>query len=125
MRLAAFLLALIAAVHFGYPLLAASYADPEEAGRVIFYAARGVEGTALFLLVGLFARRRVVWAVCLWGAVEESQSAICQLAIGIEKAPAHEMFEGICGKGYYMMGLIAVAALATRILDREKKDGVA
>lgn len=118
MRLAAFLLLLVAMTHFSYPYLAAGYAHPGEAERVWFYILRGIEGTALFVLVGLLAGRRMVWAVCAAGAIEESQTSICQLAIGIETAPAHSAFEGICGKGYYMMGLIVALVLAVSLADK-------
>lgn len=125
MRLAALLLALIAATHYGYPILASHYANPEEASRVWFYVLRGLEGTALFVLVGLLARRSLVWLVCIWGAVEEGQTAACQLAIGIETAPTHALFEGICGHGYYAVGLAAIAILAVKILDKGGQNGMA
>lgn len=125
MRLAAILLLIVAMVHYSYAPLSTGFADSDQAGRGIFYVCRGLGGTALFLLVGLRDKRVLVWLVCAWGACEEAQTAVCGLASGVGEMPAVELFEGLCGKGYYTMGLIAMGILAAKILDKgDKRDGV-
>lgn len=115
MRLAALLLAVVAAVHYGYEPLAQYYADPARAAKGLFYILRGVEGFVLFLLIGLLAGSRMVWLVALWGAAEEGQSAVCQLAIGVVNRRPYEPFQGICGNGWYMAGIVIAAWLALMI----------
>lgn len=119
MRLAAVLLCMIAFTHYGYdPVAGALYAaDQQRAARALFYVFRGAEGLALFALVGLLARRRAVWFACVWGMVEEGETAACRLAVGIENAPGYEMFSGLCGTGWYWVGLFWGLMLAAMLLD--------
>lgn len=124
MRLPVILLVLIAFTHYGYEILASAYQDQGAAARAIFYALRGVEGTALFVVVGLLARRPLVWLVCLWGAAEEAQTTTCRLARGIENVPGYESFQGLCGSPWYTVGLMAAAGLAVHILDKGDKNGL-
>lgn len=122
MRLAAILMLLVAGTHYGYdPIAAAFYKDQTAAARALFYAFRGIEGAALFLVVGLLARRPLVLAVCLWGVLEEGQTAVCRLARGIENVPVHEAFQGLCGSPMYGLGLMIAACLAIYWLDRGTK----
>jgi len=111
-RLAAILLALIALVHYSYDLWAMGYANQAQAARNIFYILRGVGGAVLFCIVGLLSRRTVVLAVCLFGAFEESQTAVCGLARGIDSLPGYEAFVGLCGQPMYTIGLWALVCLA-------------
>jgi len=120
-RLAAILLVLVASVHYGYEPLALYYEDQAGAARAIFYALRGIEGAALFLVVGLLARKPLVFAVCMWGAFEESQTAVCRLARGIGEVPKYEAFEGLCGNPMYTIGLMIAAGLAIHLLDNNRK----
>jgi hypothetical protein len=124
-RLPVILLVLIAGTHYFYEILASAYQDQGAAARAIFYALRGIEGAALFVVIGLLARRPLVWLVCLWGAFEESQTAVCRLARGIDNVPGYEAFQGLCGNGWYTLGLMAMAGLAGHMLDKGDKNGVA
>src|SRR5574341_1141423 len=95
MRLAAILLLLVAMTHYAYPVVATLYPDADRAARALFYVARGFEGVALFGLIGILVRQPLVWAMCLWGAVEEGQTAVCRLAAGIGQPVKTEPFEGL------------------------------
>lgn len=71
-RVAVALGCIVAATHYGY------FLAPVELWETWFYVLRGVEGTALFLLLArVFHRHWPVVAVCLFGAVEEAQTALC------------------------------------------------
>jgi hypothetical protein len=120
-RLAALLLILIAATHDGYEPLAQFYEDPDRAARALFYIFRGMEGAILFMLVGLLARQRLVWLVCAWGFYEEGSTAVCRLSAGVVKPVEHHQFEGICGNGWYMAGVLVAAGLALMIHDNKDK----
>lgn len=121
MRLAAILLLLVAMTHYAYPVVATLYPDADRAARALFYVARGFEGVALFGLIGILVRQPLVWAMCLWGAVEEGQTAVCRLAAGIGQPVKTEPFEGLCGNGLYQIGLVALLWLGVSILDRDEK----
>ena len=118
MRLAAFLLLLVAGCHYGYDVLALNYADPVQAGKAWFYILRGIEGAALFGIIAALDRHPLVFVVCLFGMVEESQTAICRVARPIAEAPAVEAFTGLCGSPWFLAWLFAAAALAAWIIDK-------
>lgn len=120
MRLAALLLAVIALCHYAYEPLAQQYDNPARAAAAIFYILRGMEGAILYLLVGLLAGHRLVWLLCIWGSFEEGESAVCQLAIGVVNRRPYEPFQGICGNGYYMFGIVIAGWLALLIHDYNK-----
>lgn len=124
MRLAALLLLLVAIVHYSYDILAMGYADQAQAARNIFYVLRGVGGAVLFCIVGLLSRRVLVWMACALGAFEETQTAACGLAVGIDGSPGYEAFQGLCGSPWYTLGLMAIAGLAVHILDKGDKNGL-
>lgn len=111
-RLAVVLLVLVAGTHYGHAPLAALFDDPDAASRALFYAFRGVEGTALFALVGLLSRHPAVWAVCLWGVFEESQTAICRIGAGIGSDAGVDLFAGLCGPDWYWGGVVIAALFA-------------
>lgn len=75
--LAALLLCLIAAVHYGPELAAQAYTEPEATRRAIYYVARSFEGATQYALIALLAlavldRRRKQEALSLWwGRAEE------------------------------------------------------
>jgi len=121
MRLAAILLALIALVHYSYDILASGYADQAQAARNIFYILRGVGGAVLFGIVGILSRRTLVLAVCLFGVFEESQTAVCGLARGVDDVPGYSAFVGLCGEPMYAVGLVIAIGLAAHLLDKIRK----
>jgi hypothetical protein len=121
MRLAMLLLALVAGCHYLYDPLSLLYEKQAAAAPAIFYILRGIEGAALFAIIATLRKSPMVLAVCAWGMYEESQTAICRLSRGIANQPAYGIFEGICGRGWYSIGLIVALALATLCLDRENK----
>lgn len=120
MRLAALLLALVTLTHYGYSPLAEGHEDAARAARAWFYVLRGLEGVILFGLVGILARRPLVWLVCLWGALEEGETAVCRLAIGIGNAPGYAPFQGLCGPGWYIFGALVAAAIALNLHDNKR-----
>lgn len=118
MRLAIALLFLVSITHYGYSPLSLGHADPQYTAQAWFYILRGLEGSCLFLVCGVLARNALVTAVCLWGFVEESQTAICRLASGVEARPQVDLFSGLCGAEFYWLGIIAALALALTFADR-------
>lgn len=122
MRLAAFLLVLVAVTHYLYPVLSLGHADPQYTAQAWFYALRGLEGAALFLVCGLLARHALVTAVCAWGFLEEAQTSICRLAAGVDERPFVEAFSGLCGTEMYWLGIAAAALLASKIARGQKNE---
>lgn len=118
MRLAALLLMIVAATHYGYEPLALLYEDREFAARSIFYAARGIEGVALFGLVWVLARGYLVGLVCAWGAIEEGQTAACRVASGLDHHVTVNAWAGLCGADFYWFGLIVAGCLAVAMLEK-------
>lgn len=117
--LAIALLLLIVGTHYGYAPLAVAFDDTDAAARALFYIFRGIEGTALFALIGLMSQHPAVMAVCLWGAVEESQTAVCRLGAGIDSdASAIGLFAGLCGPGWYWGGVVIAAMFAVWVAYR-------
>lgn len=118
MRLAAIILCMVAFTHYGYDHLAALYPEPARVTGALFYVLRGLEGVALFLVVGLLSRSWWVVAACLWGAVEEGQTAVCRLAAGIDVKPSVPLFSGLCGQDAYWLGIVVAAVIAIAMLDK-------
>lgn len=118
MRLAAIILCMVAFTHYGVDHVAAAYPEPTRVTGAIFYVFRGLEGVALFSLVGLLSRSWWVVAACLWGALEEGQTAVCRLAAGINVKPAVPLFSGLCGTDAYWLGIIVAAVIAIAMLDK-------
>ena len=114
--LAALLLLSVALCHYGYDPLAQLFGGTGYAARNLFYCLRGFEGVVLFATIGVLAKRPSVSVVCLWGLLEEGQTAACRIAKGIG-APnkTHETFVGLCGNGAYSMGLFVAGLLALAI----------
>ncbi len=124
MRLSAILLALIALTHYGYEPIASLFGQ-QATQSSIFYILRGYEGLALFAFIGILARRVDVAAVCVWGMVEEGQTAICRLAVGLTSQVSVPPYTGVCGRGMYWIGIVAAALLAlfvARELKNERND---
>lgn len=126
--LAALLLLVVAVTHYGYDLLAAGYADAQAAAKAWFYILRGAGGVVLFAVVLLQAWRRwgraalIVALPCIWGMVEEGQTAACRLGRPIAEAPGHELFSGLCGSDWYWLGVVAAAVIGGMILDYRGRD---
>lgn len=110
--LAVALLLLVAVTHFGYELIADHYHDHEVAAKAWFYLFRGIEGAALFLAVAALSKSAAVIAVCAFGAFEESMTAACRASKPIAGLPGYTPFEGLCGAGWYYVGLIALGIVA-------------
>lgn len=110
--LAVALLLLVAVTHFGHELIAGHYQDHEAAAKAWFYTLRGVEGAALFLAVAALSRSAAVIAVCSLGAFEESMTAACRASKPIAGLPGYLPFQGLCGPGWYYVGLIALGLVA-------------
>jgi hypothetical protein len=109
---------MVACTHYGYDHLAALYPEPARVTGAIFYVLRGLEGAALFAVVGILSRSWWVVASCLWGAVEEGQTAVCRLAAGIDVKQSVPLFNGLCGQEAYWMGIAAAAVIAIAMLDK-------
>lgn len=123
MRLVALLLLLLAFKHYGYEPAAALYQEREHAARALFYVFTGLTGIAVLAVVLGLGWDRVTkrWripllGVCGWWAIEEGQTAVCRVAHGIGEVPGYVPFEGLCGKGWYAIGLFLVTLLAAYVL---------
>lgn len=115
MKLACVLLLLVGVTHFGYEVIAMAYEQSEAAARAWFYILRGVEGAALFGIIGSLAKSRAVIAVCLLGMSEESLTAACRVSKPIGELPGYAPFSGLCGREWYFAGLIALGLVALGI----------
>lgn len=133
LALSSILLALVATTHYAPALLGSLYADQAAATRAWFYILRGVEGCVLYLAVWWLAPHRPIYArygvalACAWGAIEEAETAVCRLAVGIERKAEVPLFSGLCdqwlGAPVYVLTLVAVLLVLSAIVGREKKDG--
>jgi len=120
-RLAIILMLLVAGTHYAYAPLALLYEHPKVAAKALFYVARGIEGAAVFSLLGLLSKRPEVWAVCALGFIEESETAVCRLSDPIDSVPGVEIFDGLCGQQYYALGLWALVCLALYMRGRYER----
>jgi hypothetical protein len=122
-NLFALLVVAIAATHYGYDPLCALVPSLEHASKAVFYVLRGAEGTVLFVIIGIL--RPALWPVCIWGAVEEGETAVCRIAIGSVTPPAASPWSGLCGDytqlPLYMLGVVYLAILATRKAKNEPR----
>lgn len=91
MKRLAVLFLVIAVTHLAYDPLAMIVGSPQE----WFYILRGVEGATVFALLAK-AHESMLWAVvCLWGAMENSLTAVC--GAGYMLSPATpDRFSGLC-----------------------------
>ena len=110
--LALFVLVLL--THYGYDPLAKLFDEPKAARR-LFYTLRGAEGAVLFVVVGILSQGILMRLASLWGLYEESQTTVCQLAEGIDHRSAYVPFQGLCGSGWYAVGLVIAFCLACAI----------
>ena len=119
---AAGLLLLVAITHYAYdPLAILIFGDSGgRAARALAYVLRGHEGFWLFLAVGILARSRVLWPVCVFGMVEEGEAALCRLAHPLTEPPPYDIFSGLCGYKAYTAGIAAAAVLALIIIRRKR-----
>lgn len=129
MRLTWFVMLIVLFTHYSYdPAAELLFAGSGQASRALFYVWRGIAGVALFALVGALAWDRVhpllrecMAAGCLWGMVEEGETAVCRLARPIAERPAVELFSGLCGPLWYQLGLAAACGLALSIVLKEQQ----
>jgi len=124
MNLAALLLLAIAVTHYGVDPLCAVVPGMEHGAKGLFYVFRGVEGTVLFAIIWLL--RPALWPVCIWGMLEESETAVCRLAAGpLGTAPPAVPWSGLCGElthvPVYMLGIVYAALLVTRKNNHESR----
>lgn len=84
-------------------LLARLFPDPAFARKSLFYAAAGIVGVGLYSIVWLLtpwrpAQTRVAVAlVCSWGILEEAQTTVCRVGLGLgHPAPELDPWRGIC-----------------------------
>lgn len=120
MKYAALLLVLVALTHYGVGWAAQLYPDPAAAERALFYAAQGLKGCALWVVVASLAPRTArsapIYAVCAWGFVEDFEVAACRLAIGIQNTPVLGEWRGLCdvvsGRSVYVAGLVFFGLIA-------------
>lgn len=110
----AILLAAIALAHLGY------FAFPEPLQARAFYVLRGVEGMGLFGLLLRYGPRLGLWAVgCLWGYMEEWQTAVCRVATWDQPPGSSSMIcVGLLGVKPY--AVILAASLAFMALGAIK-----
>lgn len=116
MKLAALLLLLVAGCHYLYDPISALYPNPERAAKNLFYCFRGIEGAALFGVIAVLAKNRLVMVICAWGMFEESQTAICSVTRGLGVKQNYAVFEGLCGPGLYSIGLVIAAVIAYHLV---------
>ena len=114
--MAAFLLLIVVALtHYGYQPIASLW--PGDVAGAVFYILRGLEGAVLF---GLLILRPVKsWQLAIvaaWGFVEEAQTAVCRIGMGVMYTPNVEPYQGLCGWPAYSIGVIAMAAMATALV---------
>lgn len=126
--LGSLLLVLIVTTHYAPALLGSLYADPPAATRAWFYVLRGIEGCVLFAAV--WARepyypahiRYGVALACTWGMFEEAETAVCRLAVGIERKAEVPLFAGLCdavtGYPIYMLTLVGLMVVLAAIVGQ-------
>lgn len=128
MRLTWVLVLLVLLTHYGHdPLAEVFYAGSGQASRALFYVGRGCAGVVLFGLVWALGwvlvhplYRECFAAACLWGVVEEGETAVCRLARPIAEHQAVEIFSGLCGPLWYQLGLAAACGLALSIVLKQQ-----
>jgi hypothetical protein len=83
--------------------LALLFDNAQFARRALFYAAAGIVGASLYSIVWLLtpwrpAETRIAVAlVCCWGILEEAQTTVCRIGLGLSRpAPELDPWRGIC-----------------------------
>jgi hypothetical protein len=114
---AAALLLLAAFAHLAPEHIATGLGHSVKAWELV---ARGVEGLALWALVGSLMRSWPVWLVAGYGMWESAQTAVCRLAQPMGKAPILKAGEDLCnaagwGVGYFAPVILSVIAFAVAI----------
>lgn len=123
MRLAALLLAVVFGMNYTADNIAAMYGtDQIAAAKAWDYIAQGLGSVAVFLCLGLLARKPMAWLVCLWGALESGQRSVCRLARPIGGEPPEvPLFSGLCGVDFYWLGILAALLLAVVMADKLRR----
>ena len=76
------------------------------------YVARGIEGVALWGIVGDHYQRPDVWAVSSYGMWESAQLAACRAAHPMDTPPALEPGQGLCTAAGWPLGYWAPLIVA-------------
>jgi len=108
----ALLLVAVAVTHYGVDPLCTIF--PALSAKALFYVFRGVEGAIIFAVIGCL--RPILLPVCIWGAVEEGETAVCRLVVGpLTAPPPATPWAGLCSDAsqwpLYMLGIVYLAAL--------------
>ncbi len=115
-RLPALLLVAVGLTHYGYEFMAD--AMPGATPAAVFYVLLGIEGTLLFTIGIAWAWSRgllVIALICAWGAIEEAQTAVCRIGIGLAQQAQVDRFSGLCGWPAYAVGVVIMGALAALV----------
>lgn len=115
-NLSILLLAVVAMTHYLYPILCEFIAPLHGQEKGVFYVLRGVEGAVLYgVLIRLQPK---LWPVALWGAIEESETAVCRLSVGFPAPSVGSSGNGLCDDLTHwplsMIGIAIAAVLVTR-----------
>lgn len=115
-NLFAILLLIVAITHYGYDPICTVVPFLGHSAKGVFYILRGFEGAILFAVIWYL--RPALWAVCLWGLLEEGETAVCRIAAGFPGVPVATAWSGLCGDltglPLYMLGIVYAAILVTR-----------
>jgi hypothetical protein len=117
-RIAFLLLLVVALAHGCYQLLADWGLGGVSSPQWWFYILRGIEGTVLFGLCAWRWRREPgMLLVCIWGALEELQTAGCGYVGALKHiAPLHDgqtLCSALTGLPPYTLPLVLAALLAS------------
>lgn len=116
-NLAILLLVVISVCHYGYAPLCDLVPALRGQERGVFYTLRGIEGAVLFLVI--WRLRPILWPYVLWGAFEESETAVCRISAGFPATPTGSPWTGLCDQVTHwplsMLGIVIAAILVTRL----------
>lgn len=132
LRFGILLFAMVLLTHYGAAPLAELSPNPPGAVRAWFYILRGFEGVFLFgailALLDVIHRAGVLripayarflcFGSCAWGMLEEGETAVCRLAIGVNDKTPSLVWSGLCdsctGLPIYVATLCLVAWIIVR-----------
>ena len=96
------LLVTISGRHQLVDVIAAQFADADQARRALFYAAGGLNLVVTYGLIWLLLPKASsvvrfgTAAACAWGMVLEMEVFACRIAAGIDRPVSAPMWRGIC-----------------------------
>lgn len=125
MKLAFILLLTLGTIHYVDNPIATMYAQAEQpyAAKAWEYILTNAGLCVVLALLGLLARKPVVWFPIGWGIIESGERSVCRLArpIGGEP-PVVDLFTGLCGRPYYLVGLWAMVCLALYLRGKNERN---